>query len=79
VARQALTGLDTPLASPVAAQAVNLGASTTLDAVLADTAGLAHLQVQRTGVLDNVKVRLALDAELVKLPSTLPNLTEGGR
>jgi hypothetical protein len=79
VARQALIGLDTPLASPVAAQAVNLGASTTLDAVLADTAGLAHLQVQRTGVLDNVKVRLALDAELVKLPSTLPNLTEGGR
>lgn len=79
VAKQVLTGLDTPLASPVAAQAVNLGASTNLDTVLADTAGLAHLHAQRVGVIDNVKVRLALDAELAKLPSTLPNLTEGGR
>mgnify|MGYP003705373465 CR=1 FL=1 len=38
------------------------GPQPTLEAVLADTAGLAHLNLQRVGVLDNVKVRLEVDA-----------------
>lgn len=61
VAEHLLTGMATPLGTSVTPQAVNLGASTTLEAVLADTAGLAHLNVQRTGVLDNVKVRMEVD------------------
>ncbi|MBI3384035.1 MAG: hypothetical protein HY019_18695 [Aquabacterium sp.] len=77
-ARQVLMGLDTPLGTSVAPQAVNLGASTTLEAVLADTAGLSHLNAQRVGVLDNVKVRLDFDLA-VTAPSTSPTNIKGGQ
>ncbi|HEX5354826.1 MAG TPA: hypothetical protein VFW93_01315 [Aquabacterium sp.] len=63
MAEHMLTGMATPLGTSVTPQAVNLGASTTLEAVLADTAGLAHLNLQRAGVMDNVKVRM--DADVV--------------
>ncbi len=77
-ARQVLMGLDTPLGTSVAPQAVNLGASTTLEAVLADTAGLSHLNAQRASVLDNVKVRLDFDLA-VTAPSTAPTHIKGGQ
>jgi len=75
VARQVLTGLDTPLGTTVAPLSVTLGASTTLDAVLADTAGLMQLNAQRVGVINNVKVRM--DTELRLQPRTVPTIKGG--
>lgn len=81
-AEYVLLGLDAPLGISVAPQAVNLGSSTTLEAVLADTAGLSHLQIQRTGVLDNVKVRMDFDLSPTApstVPSTSPTHLKGGQ